>query len=263
MDVITAVLLGIIQGLTEFLPISSSGHLEIAKTILGDNSLPKESLLMTLVLHGATALSTIVVFRKDIQEIFQGLFQFERNDAFYFSLKIITSMIPAVFVGLFFEDFITDLFHKNILLVGLMLWVTALLLYLANRAEVTEKDLNIKSALGIGIIQAIAILPGISRSGATIALGVILGIDKSKAARFSFLMVIPLIFGSMAKSILEIDSQVSEISILSLSLGFIAAFITGILACKWMIEWVKNSKLWYFSVYCLIAGSVAIIFELL
>ena len=263
MDVITAVLLGIIQGLTEFLPISSSGHLEIAKTILGDNSLPKESLLMTLVLHGATALSTIVVFRKDIQEIFQGLFQFERNDAFYFSLKIITSMIPAVFVGLFFEDFITELFHKNVLLVGLMLWVTALLLYLANRAEVTEKDLNIKSALGIGIIQAIAILPGISRSGATIALGVILGIDKSKAARFSFLMVIPLIFGSMAKSILEIDSQVSEISILSLSLGFIAAFITGILACKWMIEWVKNSKLWYFSVYCLIAGSVAIIFELL
>ena len=263
MDVITAVLLGIIQGLTEFLPISSSGHLEIAKTILGDNSLPKESLLMTVVLHGATALSTIVVFRKDIQEIFQGLFQFERNDAFYFSLKIITSMIPAVFVGLFFEDFITELFHKNILLVGLMLWVTALLLYLANRAEVTEKDLNIKSALGIGIIQAIAILPGISRSGATIALGVILGIDKSKAARFSFLMVIPLIFGSMAKSILEIDSQVSEISILSLSLGFIAAFITGILACKWMIEWVKNSKLWYFSVYCLIAGSVAIIFELL
>ncbi len=263
MDVITAVLLGIIQGLTEFLPISSSGHLEIAKTILGDNSLPKESLLMTLVLHGATALSTIVVFRKDIQEIFQGLFQFERNDAFYFSLKIITSMIPAVFVGFFFEDFITELFHKNILLVGLMLWVTALLLYLANRAEVTEKDLNIKSALGIGIIQAIAILPGISRSGATIALGVILGIDKSKAARFSFLMVIPLIFGSMAKSILEIDNQVSEISILSLSLGFIAAFITGILACKWMIEWVKNSKLWYFSVYCLIAGSVAIIFDLL
>ena len=110
MDVITAVLLGIIQGLTEFLPISSSGHLEIAKTILGDNSLPKESLLMTVVLHGATALSTIVVFRKDIQEIFQGLFQFERNDAFYFSLKIITSMIPAVFVGLFFEDFITELF---------------------------------------------------------------------------------------------------------------------------------------------------------
>ena len=263
MDVITAVLLGIIQGFTEFLPISSSGHLEIAKTILGDNSLPKESLLMTLVLHGATALSTIVVFRKDIQEIFQGLFQFERNDAFYFSLKIITSMIPAVFVGLFFEDFITDVFHKNILLVGLMLWVTALLLYLANRAEVTEKDLNIKSALGIGIIQAIAILPGISRSGATIALGVILGIDKSKAARFSFLMVIPLIFGSMAKSILEIDSQVSEISILSLSLGFIAAFITGILACKWMIEWVKNSKLWYFSVYCLVAGTVAIIIEIL
>ena len=224
MDVITAVLLGIIQGLTEFLPISSSGHLEIAKTILGDNSLPKESLLMTLVLHGATALSTIVVFRKDIQEIFQGLFQFERNDAFYFSLKIITSMIPAVFVGFFFEDFITELFHKNILLVGLMLWVTALLLYLANRAEVTEKDLNIKSALGIGIIQAIAILPGISRSGATIATAVLLGIDKEKAARFSFLMVIPLIFGSMAKSILDADNLIINDSLSPLLIGFVTAF---------------------------------------
>ena len=263
MDIIIAVILGIIQGVTEFLPISSSGHLEIAKTILGDNSLPKESLLMTLVLHGATALSTIVVFRKDIQDIFQGLFQFKKNEAFYFSLKIIISMIPAVFIGLFFEDFITELFHKNILLVGVMLWITALLLFLANRAEVTEKKITFKSAIGIGIMQAIAILPGISRSGATIAIGVILGIDKSKAARFSFIMVIPLIFGSMAKSILEIDNHVSEVNILSLSLGFIASFITGIIACKWMIELVKNSKLWYFSVYCLVGGSIAIIFELL
>lgn len=263
MDILTAILLGIIQGLTEFLPISSSGHLEIAKTILGDKSLPKESLLMTLVLHGATALSTIVVFRNDIKEILQGLFQFKQNDAFYFSAKIILSMIPAVFVGLFFEDLITQLFHQNILLVGGMLWITAALLYFANRAKVTEKDLNFKNALGIGIIQAIAILPGISRSGATIALGVILGIDKSKAARFSFLMVIPLIFGSTAKSILEIDSQISEINIITLSIGFIAAFLTGIVACKWMIEWVKNSKLWYFSLYCLIAGTAAMMYGVL
>lgn len=172
-------------------------------------------------------------------------------------------MIPAVFVGLFFEDLITQLFHQNILLVGGMLWITAALLYFANRAKVTEKDLNFKNALGIGIIQAIAILPGISRSGATIALGVILGIDKSKAARFSFLMVIPLIFGSMAKSILEIDSQISEINIITLSIGFIAAFLTGIVACKWMIEWVKNSKLWYFSLYCLIAGTAAMMYGVL
>jgi undecaprenyl-diphosphatase len=263
MDILTAVLLGVIQGLTEFLPISSSGHLEIAKTILGDDSLPKESLLMTLVLHGATALSTIVVFRKDIQEILQGLFQFEQNEAFYFAIKVIVSMIPAVFVGLFFEDLITQLFHQNILLVGMMLWITAGLLFFANRARVTEKDLNFKSALSIGIIQAIAILPGISRSGATIALGVILGIDKSKAARFSFLMVIPLIFGSMAKSILEIDTLSSDIDLFNLGVGFIAAFMTGIIACKWMIEWVKNSKLWYFSLYCLIAGAAAIAYATL
>lgn len=263
MDILTAVLLGIIQGLTEFLPISSSGHLEIAKTILGDDSLPKESLLMTLVLHGATALSTLVVFKKDITEIIQGLFKFKQNEAFYFSMKVIVSMIPAVFIGLFFEDFITQLFHQNILLVGMMLWITAGLLYFANRAEATNKDLNFKNAISIGIIQAVAILPGISRSGATIALGVILGIDKSKAARFSFLMVIPLIFGSMAKSVLEINTLSSDINLMSLGFGFIAAFVTGILACKWMIEWVKNSKLWYFSVYCLIAGSAAVIYGII
>ena len=261
MDVITAVLLGIIQGLTEFLPISSSGHLEIAKTILGDNSLPKESLLMTLVLHGATALSTIVVFRKDIQEIFQGLFQFERNDAFYFSLKIITSMIPAVFVGLFFEDFITELFHKNILLVGLMLWVTALLLYLANRAEVTEKDLNIKSALGIGIIQAIAILPGISRSGATISTSVLLGVDRSKAASFSFLMVVPLILGKIAKDLIDGGLHINGDQIGLVIAGFIAAFVTGLFACQWMIKLVRNAQLKYFSYYCFVVGSAAIIYQ--
>ena len=139
MDLVTAIMLGIIQGLTEFLPISSSGHLELAKVILGDQSLPKESLIMTIVLHGATALSTVVVFRKDIFEIFQGLFEFKKNQAFYFSLKIIISMIPAIFVGLFFEDFISELFHQNILLVGVMLWITAALLYLANRSQVTKK----------------------------------------------------------------------------------------------------------------------------
>jgi undecaprenyl-diphosphatase len=263
MDLITAILLGIIQGITEFLPISSSGHLEIAKTILGDKSLPKESLLMTLILHGATALSTIVVFRKDIYEILSDLFEFKKNESFYFSLKIILSMIPAVFVGLFFEDLITKFFHQNILLVGLMLLFTAGLLYLANRAKATSKKIDFKNAFWIGGIQAIAILPGISRSGATIALGVLLGVDKNKAARFSFLMVIPLIFGSMAKSILEIDLHNTELDTLSLSIGFISAFITGILACKWMIEWVKNSKLWYFSFYCLFVGLVAIIYSVL
>ena len=263
MDLLTAIVLGIIQGLTEFLPISSSGHLELAKAILGDHSLPKESLLMTIILHGATALSTVLVFRKDIHEIFQGLFEFKMNDAFYFSLKIITSMIPAVFVGFFLEDMISKLFHQNILLVGAMLWITAVILYLANRSQITEKELSLKSAFSIGIIQAIAILPGISRSGATIALGVLLGVDKSKAARFSFLMVIPLIFGSMIKSSLEMETNSIQLNSSIMLMGFLAAFITGILACKWMIEWVKNSKLWYFSIYCMIAGTAAIIFGVL
>lgn len=263
MDLVTAIMLGIIQGLTEFLPISSSGHLELAKVILGDQSLPKESLIMTIVLHGATALSTVVVFRKDIFEIFQGLFEFKKNQAFYFSLKIIISMIPAIFVGLFFEDFISELFHQNILLVGVMLWITAALLYLANRCQVTKKKMSLQSAFSIGIIQAIAILPGISRSGATIAIGVLMGIDKSKAARFSFLMVIPLIFGSMIKSFLEIGTSPMHINSSTMFVGFTAAFISGIIACKWMIEWVKNSKLWYFSIYCMIVGAAAIIYEFL
>ena len=172
-------------------------------------------------------------------------------------------MIPAVFVGLFLEDFISQLFHQNILLVGAMLWITAALLYLANHSQVTKKKLNLKSAFYIGVIQAIAILPGISRSGATIALGVLLGIDKSKAARFSFLMVIPLIFGSMIKSFFEIGTSPIQINSLTIFVGFTAAFITGIIACKWMIEWVKNSKLWYFSIYCMIVGTVAIIYEFL
>ena len=172
-------------------------------------------------------------------------------------------MIPAAFVGLFLEDFISQLFHQNILLVGVMLWITAALLYLANRSQVAKKKLSLKSAFNIGVIQAIAIVPGISRSGATIALGVLLGIDKSKAARFSFLMVIPLIFGSIFKSFLEIGNNPTQINSLTMIVGFTAAFATGIISCKWMIEWVKNSKLWYFSIYCMIVGTVAIIYEFL
>jgi len=172
-------------------------------------------------------------------------------------------MIPAVFVGLFLEDMISKFFHQNILLVGVMLWITAVLLYLANRSQITEKELSLRSAFSIGVIQAIAILPGISRSGATIALGVLLGIDKSKAARFSFLMVIPLIFGSMIKSFLEMETNSIQLNSSIMLMGFLAAFITGIIACKWMIEWVKNSKLWYFSIYCMIAGTAAIIFGIL
>jgi len=257
-DIINAIILGIIQGLTEFLPVSSSGHLEIGKYLLGDNSMPDESMLMTVILHGATALSTMVVFRKEVMEIIKGLFQFKMNAETMFSLKIILSMIPAVFVGLFFEDLIETLFSRNLTLIGLMLFVTGALLFLADRAKNTEKEVSFSNALIIGIAQAIAILPGISRSGATISTSVLLGIDRTRAAKFSFLMVVPLIFGKMAKDIMDGALSAPAVNIPALSAGFVAAFFTGIIACVWMIALVKKSKLSYFAIYCFIVGSIAV-----
>ena len=258
MEIINAIILGIIQGLTEFLPVSSSGHLEIAKAILGENKVGEESLLMTVVLHFATALSTIIIFRKDIIEIFNGLIQFKNNDSFWFSLKIVFSMIPAAFVGVFFNDEIEALFGGALILVGSMLLATGLLLLLADKAKASAKKVGFKHAIIIGISQAIAILPGISRSGATISTAVILGIDKEKAARFSFLMVVPLIFGKMAKIILFEDVQDENITFIPLLMGFIFAFLTGMFACKWMIKLVKSSQLKYFAYYCFVIGGIVI-----
>jgi undecaprenyl-diphosphatase len=258
MGILEAILLGIVQGLTEFLPVSSSGHLEIAKAILGDQSVPSESLLMTVVLHAATALSTIVVYRKDIARLLAGLFQFKWNEEFIFALKIVISMVPAAFVGLVFEEEIETFFSKNILLVGFMLIITGLLLFLADRAKKTGKGVSYTNALIVGISQAIAILPGISRSGATISTSVLLGIDRESAARFSFLMVVPLILGKMAKDILSGDLFETTLDIAPLSFGFVAAFLSGLLACTWMIALVKRSKLIYFSIYCFAVGTIAI-----
>ena len=258
MEIINAIILGIIQGLTEFLPVSSSGHLEIAKAILGENKVGEESLLMTVVLHFATALSTIIIFRKDILEILSGLLQFKNNDSFWFSLKIVLSMIPATFVGVFFNDEIEALFGGALTLVGSMLLVTGLLLLLADKAKSSAKKVGIKHAILIGISQAIAILPGISRSGATISTAVLLGIDKEKAARFSFLMVVPLIFGKMAKDTLSGDIQYETTTFIPLVIGFIFAFLTGMFACKWMIKLVKSSQLKYFAYYCFVIGGIVI-----
>lgn len=258
MDILTAIILGIIQGLTEFLPVSSSGHLELGKALLGDNSIPEESLLFTVVLHFATALSTMVVFRKDIIDIVTGILKFEWNEDMQFLAKIVLSMFPAVVVGLFFEDQLEQLFNGNILLVGAMLIVTGLLLFLADKAKHTNKDVSFANAFVIGVSQAIAMLPGISRSGATISTSVLLGNDKTKAARFSFLMVVPLIFGKIAKDLLSGDLNFDSSNTLPLSLGFIAAFVSGLLACTWMIALVKKSKLSYFAIYCFIVGIIAI-----
>jgi undecaprenyl-diphosphatase len=255
-----ALVLGIVQGLTEFLPVSSSGHLEIVKAIFGEELVAKESLFMTVMLHGATALSTIVIFRKDLAEIFRGLFQFKWNKETEFSIKIILSMIPAAGVGIVFNDQIEALFAGQILLVGFMLLVTSALLFLADKSKTTNKGVSYFDAIVIGISQAIAILPGISRSGATISTSVILGVDRSKAARFSFLMVVPLILGKMAKDLMDADSVTfSQDMLFPVVIGFIAAFITGLMACSWMIKLVKNSKLSYFAIYCAIVGVLAIV----
>ncbi|RPA67891.1 undecaprenyl-diphosphate phosphatase [Cyclobacteriaceae bacterium YHN15] len=258
MEIIDAIILGIVQGLTEFLPVSSSGHLELGSAILGDEKIPEESLLFTVVLHFATALATILVYRKDIAIILEGLFKFEWNEETQFSVKIILSMIPAVFIGLFFEEELEQFFGGKVAFVGFMLLVTALLLFLADKAKNTEKGVSFWSSIIVGLAQAVAMLPGISRSGATISTSVLLGIDKNKAARFSFLMVVPLILGKIAKDILDGELTYNEASFGYLSAGFVAAFISGYFACTWMIALVRKSKLRYFAIYCTVVGLIAI-----
>jgi len=257
MDLLQALILGIIQGLTEFLPVSSSGHIELAQKILGADDLKENESLLSVVLHAATALSTIIVFRKDILEIIKGLFSGSKKQL-NFSLAVLISMIPAAIVGLKFDDFLESLFEGNLLLVGSMLLITCVLLFLADKAKNTDKEVSLKSAFIIGISQAVAILPGISRSGATISTSVLLGIDRSKAARFSFLMVVPLILGKMFKDILDGKLVVSSELAIPLAAGFVGAFITGIVACLWMIALVKKSKLSWFAFYCLAVGILAI-----
>lgn len=262
MEIVKAIILGIIQGLTEFLPVSSSGHLELAKHILGEDAVAEESLIMTVVLHFATALSTIVIFRQFIWDTIKDVLAKEGKESRLFAGYIILSMIPAAVVGVFFEDIMESLFSGSIVLVCSMLIVTGLLLFVADTATATDKQLSWGSALLVGISQAIAIIPGISRSGATISTSVLLGIDRESAARFSFLMVIPLIFGKIAKDLLSGDlAEVTSISHTELAVGFVAAFLTGALACTWMIKLVKASSLKYFSYYCFAVAAIGLIYS--
>jgi len=265
MTLFQAIILGILQGLTEFLPVSSSGHLELGKALFDLDLVGKDSLTFDVMVHAGTALSTIVVFRNDIGQLLKGMFQFKWNDEWKFAMLIVLSMVPAAFVGLFFEDQITQLFQGQILLVGVMLIITGLLLFLADRAKKTHKKVSAVEATIIGISQAIAILPGISRSGATISTSVLLGVDREKAARFSFLMVLPLIIG---KSLLDLkDIYKGEVNIeaiggMQLFLGFLFAFIAGLFACSWMIKLVKRAKLKYFAYYCFAVGAAVGIYIL-
>ena len=260
MSNLEAIILGLIQGFTEFLPVSSSGHLEIGKTLFGIKHEAYDSLLLTLVLHLGTALSTIFVFKKEIFEILSSLLKFKIDYNTLFALKIIVSMIPAVTVGILFQQKIKTLFTNNLILVGIMFLITALILYFANDIKNKVKMVSFKNAFILGVIQAIAILPGISRSGSTISVALFLGIDRQKATQFSFLMVLPVIFGSIFKIFLDIKKTSVDINYLSLGLGFLTAFISGIFACKWMVALVRERKLKNFSYYCIFIGIISIFY---
>ena len=264
MSLVEAIVLGLVQGLTEFLPVSSSGHIELGAVILQIQA--QDNLLFSIAVHAATALSTIVVFRKDLQSLVINVLKFKWNDETIWTTKIILSMIPVGLIGIFFEDEITQLFSGRVTLVGTMLIVTGSLLSFTYFNKDHSKEVGYMSAFIIGLAQSIAIMPGISRSGATIATALMLKIKREEAARFSFIMVlIPILGASLLKlkDYLENPALGEQIPVLSLFGGFLAAFISGLLACKWMISIVKRGKLIYFAIYCFLIGSIAIISHLL
>ena len=265
MDWLQAWVLGIIQGLTEYLPVSSSGHLAIGSYLFGIDG--EENLAFTVLVHVATVMSTFVVLWKEIDWILKGLFKFKMNDETKYFLNIVVSMIPIGIVGVFFKDTVEEIFGSGLLIVGCCLLLTAVLLTFSYYAKPRQREnISMKDAFIIGLAQACAVLPGLSRSGSTIATGLLLGNKKEKLAQFSFLMVIPPILGEALLDVLKAakgEEAFGDISVLPLVVGFIAAFVSGCLACKWMINIVKKGKLIYFGIYCAIAGAVTIVCSLL
>ena len=260
MDWLEALILGIVQGLTEYLPVSSSGHLAIGSYLFRLNG--EDNLAFTVLVHVATVLSTFVVLWSEINWILKGLFKFKMNEETRYFLNILVSMIPIGIVGFCFKDKVEEIFGSGLLIVGCMLLVTAALLIFSYFAKPRQKEkISWKDALIIGIAQACAVMPGLSRSGSTIATGLLLGNKKESLAQFSFLMVIPPILGEALLDVLKLvkgEEAFGSIEALPLVVGFIAAFVAGCLACKWMINIVKKGKLLWFGVYCVIAGLVAI-----
>lgn len=259
-----ALVLGLVQGLTEYLPVSSSGHLAIGAYLFGING--EDNLTFTIMVHVATVLSTLVILWKEIDWILKGLFKFQMNEETKYALNIVISMIPVGIVGVFFKDKVEEVFGSGLLIVGCMLLVTAVLLTFSYFAKPRQKE-NISPlhAFIIGLGQALAVLPGLSRSGTTIATGLLLGDKKEKMAQFSFLMVIPPILGEALLDFLKGlkgEETLGGIDAFPMIIGFVAAFISGCLACKWMINIVKKGKLVYFGIYCAIAGAVTIICSL-
>lgn len=265
MDWLQALILGLIQGLTEYLPVSSSGHLAIGSYLFGING--EDNLAFTIVVHVATVLSTFVILWSEIDWIFRGLFKFKMNDETKYFLNIVVSMIPIGIVGVFFKDTVEDIFGSGLLIVGCMLLLTASLLTFSYFAKPRVKEnISWKDALIIGLAQACAVMPGLSRSGSTIATGLMLGNKKEKMAQFSFLMVIPPILGEALLDVIKMakgHNPFGDVSTIALVVGFVAAFVSGCMACKWMINIVKKGKLVYFGIYCAIAGAVTIICSLL
>lgn len=258
-EYLEAIILGIVQGLTEFLPVSSDGHLELAKWLLGDTDSAADSFLMTVILHFGTALAIVWVFRKSIINILKTIHKPEGRK---FLLLILISMIPAVIVGVGFESQMTALFSQKIILVACFLMVNGIVLIISDYLTNKFLPLTPLKTFIIGIAQAIAILPGISRSGSTIATSVALGINRNEAAHFSFLMVVPLIFGKIAKDLMDGTIGQAQTQAMPLVLGFVVAFLVGILACNWMIAIVRKAKLSYFGFYCIFIGIVAIILRI-
>lgn len=256
MSLTEAIILGIIQGLTEFLPVSSSGHLEIGKFLFGID--PEKNLYYTIAVHGATVLSTIVVFRREIAALLSGLFRFKMNDETSYILKLIVSMIPVGITGVFFRDSVEQLFSGSMLFIGLMLLVTALLLASGHFLKRKERKINYPDAFIIGIAQAFAVIPGISRSGATISTGMMLGNRKDELARFSFLMVLIPVIGANLLEMTSGEIASGDTSIFVILSGALAAFVSGLIACRWMVSLVRNSKMIWFSLYCAILGLIAI-----
>ena len=262
MNYLESIILGIVQGLTEFLPVSSSGHLQIAKELLGVEIV--ENLTFDVTLHAATVLSTIVVLRKQIWDLVRGLLRFERNSQTEYIAKIILSMIPIGIVGFAFKDQLNAMLSSPaiMLIVGAMLLVTALLLTFAARAKEREKEsISWRDALIIGCAQAVAAMPGLSRSGTTIATGLLLGNKRDVVAQFSFLMVLPPILGEALLDLIKSSGEVAanDISTGVMAAGFVAAFVTGCLACRFMLGIVRRGKLTWFAAYCAVAGAIAIL----
>lgn len=265
MDWLQALILGLVQGLTEYLPVSSSGHLAIGQALFGMEN-GDDNLMFTVAVHVATVLSTIVVLWSEIDWILKGLFKFEMNAETKYVLNIIVSMIPVGIVGVFFKDYVEEVFGSGLLIVGCCLLLTALLLIFSYYARPRQKEhISMKDAFIIGLAQAAAVLPGLSRSGSTIATGLLLGNKKESLAQFSFLMVIPPILGEALLDVLKAvkgEAVMGDIGMVPLCVGFLAAFVSGCIACKWMVNIVKKGKLIYFGIYCAIVGVVLIVSSL-